>query len=166
MIKKLALAAVAASIALSGAQGAFAHRDTTPDTGNRCDTWSRPGHGTGDSHHHTGSADINGGVVFVHQHGGHYVVRNDNAYVEVVGGQGYRGPSPTGQMNPGQGGYVQGEADLGIAGVPDADFHANVFSPDADHPPALTPQAVQTWANGYNYLACLNVANSRIETKK
>lgn len=163
MTRKMALAAVAAIMALAVAQGASAHRDPTPDQ-NRCDTWSRPGHttGPGTSHDHTNpSSDQNLGAAYVHNHGGHYVVRGDTFYVEVVGGQGYHGPSPTGQMNPGQGGYVQGEIDPG-SGAPDADFHANAFGPDADRPPAADPGAVQAWANGYNYLACLNVANSKL----
>lgn len=167
MMKRIALAAVAAAIALSGAQGAIAHRDPSPDPGNRCDTWWRNGHGTGSSHEHTGSADISApGVATFHNHGGHYVLRNDYGYVEVVGGQGYRGPSPTGQMNPGQGGFVQGEIDAG-SGTPDVDFHTNTFAPDVDHPPAATPTAIQSWANGYNYFACVNAANSRlIDIKK
>ncbi|HEX9695269.1 MAG TPA: hypothetical protein VGB64_03030 [Actinomycetota bacterium] len=162
-MKKIALAAVAAVLALSVAQGASAHRDPTPDSSNRCDTWWRNGHTTspGSSHEHTASADINAGVVYVHQHGGHYVVRNEYAYVEVVGGQGYRGPSPSGQTYPGQGGIVQGEIDPGM-GIPDVDFHGNVFGPDVDHPPAADPAAIQSWANGYNYLACVNAANSKI----
>lgn len=168
MTRKLALAALAAIMALTVAQGASAHRDPTPDL-NRCDTWSRPGHTTapGTSHEDRDtSSDVNGGAVYLHQHGGHYALRGEAFYVEVVGGQGYRGPSPSGQMNPGQGGYVQGEVDPGM-GVPDADFHTAVFGPDVDHPPAANPAAVQTWANGYNYLACINVANQKlVDVKK
>lgn len=169
MTRKIALAAVFAVLALSVAQGAMAHRDPSPDSGNRCDTWWRNGHttGPGTSHDHKYQTDVDvAGVANIHNHTGHYGVRSDVGYVEVIGGQGYRGPSPTGYTNPGQGGLVQGEIDAGN-GTPDADFHANAFAPDVDHPPALDPAALQSWANGYNYLACVNVANSRlIDLKK
>lgn len=162
MTRKFALAAIAAVLMLTVAQGASAHDDPNTDPGNRCDTWWRNGHTTSpnDSHNHSGSADISAGGVTFHNHGGHYVLRTNAAYVEVVGGQGYRGPSPSNQTNPGQGGYVQGEIDP-VKNGPDADFHANTFAPDVDHPPS-NPNNVAAWANGYNYLACVNVEDSRV----
>ncbi len=58
--------------------------------------------------------------VYVHSHTGHYVVRHDAFYVEVIGGGGYnRGGN--------QGGVVQGEVDPG-SGAPDADFNVGTFA--------------------------------------
>lgn len=118
-------------VALAGSF-AGAHEDYNDDGPNdsetRCDTWYRTDHEAGDpgeetSHEHEDEFD-NGEVVpgvYVHNHTGHYGVRGDGFYVEVVGGGGYS----NGEGN--QGGYVQGEVDL-MEGAPDADFHTSTFS--------------------------------------
>jgi len=82
------------------------------------------------------------GLLYVHQHTGHYVVRNDYAYVEVVGGGGYSRP------DAGQGGYVQGEVDP-VAGGPDADFHGNAF-------------ATGSGGTGHAEAVCLSVADQKV----
>jgi len=119
------LAAIA-SVSVAGA-----HEDPNPDGNNnsatRCDTWYRETHesGSGSNKHsedHTNEFD-NGEVapgVYVHNHTGHYVVRGDGFYIEVVGGGGY-------SRDGNQGGYVQGEVDP-VEGAPDADFHFDSFA--------------------------------------
>jgi hypothetical protein len=112
---------------------AFAHEDYNAD-GNRysttrCDTYYRDGHYTGStkanrqSEEHESEfdeGDVTGtGAVYVHNHTGHYVVRGDAFYVEVIGGGGNNRDGM-------QGGYAQGEVDPG-EGMPDADFHGGAY---------------------------------------
>lgn len=140
----MAMIAVAA-IAFSGGS-AFAHRDkNTESNAQRCDTWYRDGTAPDDTPYddnHNGATWDNGPATSVGDpaqtqvvnEGGHYVVRNDHGYVEVVGGQDYR--RPLGDPNGARGGYVQGEIDPvnptnpNQALVPggDADFHASTFT--------------------------------------
>jgi hypothetical protein len=175
MVKRLFLACCILSV-LGAASLAGAHGDDTADT-TKCDTWWRSGHGTGTSqqnypsHHHTHSSDTALGDpahTVVHGQSGHYVVRNDLGYVEVVGGQSYRGPDPQGNSFPGQGGYVQGEVDapnnpaLG-SNNHDVDFFAAVFGPDVDQPPAADPAAIQDWAQGTYAKGCVDVAGQHQE---
>lgn len=124
--------AVGVIVALGSGVPAFGHGDTNPD-GDPCDTFVRSGHEPG--HHHSSGNDQDLGVVYVHNHGGHYAATSGLGYVEIVGGQGYAEPPGTNQ-----GGYVQGEIDTGIVpvdGVPlDADFHFATFAgTHPDQPP-------------------------------
>lgn len=167
MKRRILAAAALTAIALSSG-GAFAHDDHNADA-RKCDSWWRRGHGTGNqnqnypSHEHQSSSDINAGDpagTSVHGQSGHYVVRNDYGYVEVVGGQSYRGPDPQNHSFPGQGGYVQGEIDV-APGVPDVDFFAGVFGPDdGDIPPGDPVQwaVLDAYAKG-----CVNVAGQQVE---
>lgn len=105
---------------------AQAHKDYHKDpTSSRCDTRYRKGHESKkkskDSHEHKSSNDAHAGPLSFHNHGGHYVLRSDYFYVEVVGGQGYSNSKGN------QGGFVQGEVDLGN-GTPDVDFYADSFA--------------------------------------
>jgi hypothetical protein len=166
----VALFAVAA-IALSGG-GAFAHKDKNPETNaQRCDRWYRDGTGTDDTPYddnHNGqtwddgpatSANDPANTQIVNE-GGHYVVRNDHGYVEVVGGQDYR--RPLGNPEGARGGYVQGEIDPvnptspNTALVPggDADFHVSTFSGVGN-----TSGPYMTYAEAN---ACLTVMNTFI----
>lgn len=150
MIRRMLSMAVVAAIGLSGVAASAhddpspdGNRGAGASDNNvkRCDTYYRSGHesGSGDNKHsedHTapdydygdvGRIPENNGVpagadtgVYVHSHTGHYVVRHDAAYVEVIGGGGYnRGGN--------QGGVVQGEVDPG-SGAPDADFNVGTFA--------------------------------------
>ena len=167
MKHRILAAAAVTAIALS-AGGAFAHEDHNADP-QRCDRWWRSGHGTGQnngnypSHEHGSSSDVAAGDPAnstFHGQSGHYVVRNDYGYVEVVGGQSYRGPDPQGNSFPGQGGYVQGEIDP-AEGAPDVDFFAAFFGPDDGQIPPGDP--VQ-WAllDAYGK-GCVNVAGTQVE---
>ena len=167
MKPRILAAAVLATIAFASA-GAMAHPDPNADP-QRCDRWWRPGHGTGTgnnnypSHEHQSSSDVVVGDpagTRIHGQSGHYVVRNQYGYVEVVGGQSYRGPDPQGNSFPGQGGYVQGEVDV-AEGAPDVDFFAATFGPDDGQIPPDDP--VQ-WAvfDGYTK-GCVNVAGQQVE---
>lgn len=170
MTKRLVLTACVA-LALGAAPFALAHDDESKDT-QRCDTWSRPTHTpdeeTPDSHHHTSGSDVvppgEPAGTRGHGHSGHYYVRNDYGYVEVVGGQAYRGPDPDGNDFPGQGGYVQGEVDPG-SGAPDGDFNLAFFGPDFDHLPAADPAAIQAWVNGTYGKLCLNAGGQQQEAE-
>lgn len=118
-----------AALILFASPAALAHDDQAPDDpANACDTWSRPGHGD-PSHEHTSTNDTDAGgpeAIWVHNHGGHYVLRGRHGYVEVIGGQGYnRGGD--------QGGAVQGEIDPGVGGV-DGDLHVHLFA-GTNNPP-------------------------------
>lgn len=130
MIRRIFAALAIGAVALSGA-AAQAHKDYNADGNNtstkRCDTWYRTGHESGttgnkSSDHHTSDFD-NGEVapgVYLHNHTGHYVVRHDAFYVEVIGGGGYA-------REGNQGGAVQAEVDP-AAGAPDADAHVDFFA--------------------------------------
>ena len=154
-------------IAIALATGpAPAHDDPTVDDA-RCDTWYRTGHQPDprvkDSHEHRSSSDIHvESERNTHFHGqsGHYVVRNDLGYIEIVGGQAYRGPAPSGENFPGQGGFVQGEVDLG-PNTPDADFNLAFFGPDFDHLPE--PEDAVAWATASYARACIDAAGHHAE---
>jgi hypothetical protein len=161
---KRVVAAFAVAVIAGASAGAFAHEDPNSETkAQRCDTWARNNHPGG--HEHDSTSDVNLGDPLgteIHQQSGHYVLRSAPGYAEVVGGQSYRGPDPDGNEFPGQGGYVQGEVDP-VAGAPDADFNAAYFGPDADHPPAADPTAIQNWADGQYGHVCVSVANNKVE---
>lgn len=132
-----------AALALGAQGGALAHHDDDSSDGSRCDSWYRAGHEaeseptTKDTHDHAGN-QTNVGPAQIHNHGGHYVVRSDQGYVEIVGGQGY-------DNNDGnQGGYVQGEVDPDGSG-PDADFHFSSFA--GENPDFAEAHACATVAN-------------------
>lgn len=129
--RHLAALAVLSTLAMPSA---FAHEDHNAD-GNRysttrCDTYYRDGHYTGSSkgaRHSEDHAsefdegDVTGtGAAYVHNHGGHYIVRGDGFYVEVIGGGGYNRDGL-------QGGFVQGEVDP-VDGAPDVDFHGGAYA--------------------------------------
>jgi len=158
MRTRIAAAGMIVFIALASAVGAGAHDDPSPDS-QRCDTWARAtGHPGGHEHPH--GSDIDAGAAEVHAVSGHYVVRSGPAYVEIVGGQSYRGPDPSGNDFPGQGGFVQAEVDAGN-GTPDADLNVAFFGPDADHPP--TNGDVAGWAQGSYAKGCVNAAGQQVE---
>lgn len=126
------LSALLAVVCTFGPSVAFAHTDPNGD-GNRysptrCDTYYRDGHygssstpkGSRHSEDHSSEFDDEAGPVTVHNHTGHYVVRSDAFYVEVVGGGGYN-------RDDNQGGFVQGEVDP-VAGGPDVDFHSGAYA--------------------------------------
>jgi len=115
---------------------AFAHEDPNDD-GNRysttrCDTYYRDGHygsnttpkGARHSEDHNSEfdkGDVTGtGLVYVHDHTGHYAVRGDGYYVEVIGGGGFN-------RDGNQGGFAQGEVDP-VEGGPDVDFHGGAYA--------------------------------------
>lgn len=147
---KLMLAAVIAA----GAVPAGAHTDPNDD-GNRystkrCDTYYRDGHDSGgnkadrQSHEDTDPADpgdVTGtGAVYVHQSTGHYAVRGEGFYLEVVGGGGYN-------RDGNQGGWAQGEVDL-VEGGPDADFHGGGYA--------------GTSGSNHSENACLSAADNKV----
>lgn len=150
-MRKVTRAAVAIgtmAVLTAVALPANAHKDPTKDAkGADCDTWGRKGHEPKkkkpkpSSHHHEGSADTDLVIAKFHNHGGHYVLRRDEGYVEIVGGQGY-------SEGGNQGGYVQGEVDPG--GAPDVDFHFASF-------------AGQTAPYGAGR-ACVSVADNKVAT--
>lgn len=161
MAKRLILASLIIAV-LGAVPFAQAHNDSADPK--RCDNWYRDGHeapaGSRDDHHHTSTSDVKPGDpanTSVHGQSGHYVVRNNYGYVEVVGGQSYKGPNPQGKSFPGQGGFVQGEVDPG-SGAPDADFNAAAFGPDTSHPAADPNWATGTYARG-----CANAAGNQAE---
>ena len=159
----LAAIAIVCTVALS-ATVAGAHGDHNPDGNNnsdrRCDTYYRTTHESGSTANTKHSEDheepefddapvlpgtpppnevLGLAGMYLHRHTGHYVVRGDAFYVEVVGGGGY-------SRNGAQGGYVQGEVDA-AEGAPDADFHTNTFAdPDGTHYEA----------------ACVSVADNKV----
>lgn len=161
MQPRVLIATLVVAAATSGT--ATANHDDSGDGTTRCDRWWRMSHTETatdkDSHDHEASSDVEvaPGVV-LHGHSGHYVVRTDAGYVEVVGGNAYRGPDPEGADSEGQGGYVQGEVDAG-SGTPDADFHANAFGPDDRQVPPSDPAA---WLLASHGGACGNVAGRRV----
>lgn len=105
------------------------NRDGLPSENKRCDTWYRQGHHKNgpDGRHsddHTNEFDegeIQGTGIYVHNHTGHYVVRHEAFYVEVVGGDGLRNDENN------QGGYAQFEVDA-ADDAPDIDGHASTFA--------------------------------------
>ena len=136
MIGAMAIVAIVGLVGASAGAHGDHSADGNNDSGKRCDTWYREGHAkdaanrkdnnanfdesTGHSEDHENEFDQGEtGPVYVHNHTGHYVVRHDAFYVEVVGGGGY-------SRDGNNGGYVQGEVDPG-SGAPDADFHGNFF---------------------------------------
>lgn len=161
MLARIALAVCLAGVLATTA--ATANHDDSTDGATRCDRWWRISHTESstdrDSHDHQASSDIEiaPGVTF-HGHSGHYVVRSNAGYVEVVGGNAYRGPAPDGEVSDGQGGYVQGEVDAG-SGTPDADFHADAFGPDDRQVPPSDPAA---WLLASHGGACVNAAGQRV----
>lgn len=156
-LSRLATAAISLAV-LAVPFGASAHTDThgdgTNDSLKRCDTYYRPGHADTKypngssipenqrrSDHHTDEFDTGQvGPLYIHSHTGHYGVRHNDFYIEVVGGSGFN-------RDGNQGGWVQGEVDR--SEVPaDVDFHANAF--------AGTEGAMHSEA------ACLSVADNRV----
>lgn len=167
------------AVALGSSAATAQHGEPNNDS-TRCDTWYRQGHEwpppppgkppPKDSHGHESGSDVKVGDpahTVIHGQSGHYVVRNDYGYVEVVGGQAYRGPDPNGNSFPGQGGYVQGEIDV-APGVPDADYNVAFFGPDFDHLPAADPAAIRAWAEGTYGRVCVNAGGNQqeIETRR
>lgn len=169
---------IGACIAIAfGVVPAQAHKEHAGKETSRCDSWYRSGHFTdanadgkpdepyNGSHHHTSGSDINDlrpvANTEIHGQSGHYVVRNDYGYLEVVGGQSYKGPNPQGKFFPGQGGYVQGEIDPGSS-APDADFNAAFFGPKTEAPPS-DPNGVVPWVNGSYVKVCADSAGNRVE---
>lgn len=131
MIRKRILAAafLAAIVASGAAQAGYVD---TPDS-NRCDTWYRSGNaadGTKYDDNNNGTTKDDGPATTISgnnqivNESGHYVVRGDWGYVEVVGGADYRRPLGD-TTNGARGGYVQGEIETGPAD--DMDFHASTF---------------------------------------
>lgn len=130
MIRRfLAAVAVFAIAALPSFAGA--HEDYNADGDNnsatRCDTWYRDDHQTGPvqnqhSEDHSDPEFDQGevGPLYIHSHTGHYVVRHDAFYVEIVGGGGY-------SRDGNNGGYVQTEVDA-AEGAPDVDGHFDLFA--------------------------------------
>lgn len=136
---------------------AGAHTDPRDDGNNdstrRCDTYYRPDHSPDKkpngqnipdnqrrSDHHTSEFDQGQtGPVYIHNHQGHYVVRHDDFYIEVVGGGGYN-------RDGNQGGWVQGEVDRSEVPV-DVDFHVNAFA--------------GTQGGMHSEAACVSVADQR-----
>lgn len=147
--RMLAAIAAFAIAALPGFAGA--HDDPNPDGGNnsptRCDTWYRTDHESGPANNkhsedHTSEFDQGQtGPVYIHNHTGHYVVRGEGFYIEVVGGGGYANEDGN------QGGWVQAEFDV-AEGVPDVDLHAATYA----------------GTNGpmHEEKACISVANTKI----
>lgn len=177
-MRKRFLIGTAVAVVLGVIPAANAHQEHAgKEATARCDSWYRQGHfadanndGKPDepyngSHHHKSSSDINdlNAVAHTEIHGqsGHYVVRNDYGYVEVVGGQSYKGPSPQSKFFPGQGGYVQGEIDV-ANGAPDAEFFAAAFGPKTETPPT-DPNGVVPWVNGSYAKACVDASGQRAE---
>lgn len=176
MRKRLIIGFCVAAV-LGAVPTAYAHKEHAGKEIGRCDSWYRSGHftdGNNDgkpdenyngSHHHTSGSDINDlrpvANTEIHGQSGHYVVRNDYGYVEVVGGQSYKGPNPSGKFFPGQGGYVQGEVDPGN-GAPDADFGAFFFGPKTEAPPS-SPDQVVPFVNGSYAKACVDTSGQRVE---
>lgn len=175
MKKRFSIIACVA-IVLGVAPIASAHKESSGKEVTRCDSWYRPGHDTGTdgkptnpyngSHEHKSGSDINNlspvANTTIHGQSGHYVVRNDYGYVEVVGGQSYKGPSPAGKYAPGQGGYVQGEIDAGN-GTPDPEFFVAGFGPKTEAPPS-DPNGVAPWVNGTYAKACVyDGSSTRVE---
>lgn len=155
-MKRRILGAIAVfAIAALPAMGAGAHADHSADAKeDRCDTWYREGHETGtgnnkSSHHHEDEFDngevVPGSGVYVHNHTGHYVIRGEGFYVEVIGGGGFN-------RNGNQGGAFQGEVDPGN-GAPDVDFHGNTFA-GANSPDGLPAHAEGT--------GCISVMDNKI----
>lgn len=133
-MKRLHVLGLLLATALAG-PSAFAHEDYNDDgdrySARRCDTYYRDGHhgssstprGARHSEDDTSEFD-NGdptgtGAVYVHNETGHYVVRGDGFYVEVIGGSYTRDGLA--------GGFVQGEVDP-VEGGPDADFHVGSYA--------------------------------------
>lgn len=116
----------------------------------RCDTYYAPGHETGSNRANKSSedhesefdaGDVGGlGLVYVHNHTGHYAVRGDSFYLEVVGGGGNG-------REGNQGGWAQGEVDV-LEGAPDVDFHSGAYA----------------GTNGSNHSenGCVSVADNKI----
>lgn len=132
-MKRMLQVALTIATALS-AGSAVAHDDPNGD-GNRyseyrCDTYYRDTHESGatratrhseDDTSEFDAGDPTGtGAAYVHNEPGHYVVRGNGYYVEVVGGGGYN-------RDGNQGGWVQGEVDP-VSGLPDADFHVGSYA--------------------------------------
>lgn len=127
-IRLLAGLFLVAMLAGAGAQAGYVD---SPDQ-NRCDTWWRDGNAPDGSKY-----DDNGNKttkddgdarsvndptrIEIVDESGHYVVRNDYGYVEVVGGANYARPLG----GDARGGYVQGEVETP---VDDADFHVSSFA--------------------------------------
>lgn len=125
LLATLAVLAVAALPSFAGAHEDY-NGDGNNDSDRRCDTWYREGHetGTGQNKHsedHTEPEFDQGevGPLYIHNHTGHYVIRSEAFYIEVVGGDGYA-------RDGNNGGYVQFEVDA-AEGAPDVDGHADFF---------------------------------------
>lgn len=94
-----------------------------------CATWYREGHDPDhnghSSDHSSPEADRDLGPVYFHNHSGHYVVRGNGFYVEIIGGGYYDG---NGVAYTNQGGAVQaGVTPNQLLPVPvDGDINANV----------------------------------------
>jgi hypothetical protein len=168
-MKRLPALGLLVVTALAG-PSAFAHDDPNGDgnrySTTRCDTYYRNTHqqdaegdkpklangdpnpdynqATAHSEDHVSEFDEGDigdlGLVYVHEHTGHYVVRTDAGYVEVIGGDGYNRDGI-------QGGFVQGEVDA-AEGVPDADFHAGTYA--------------GTTGTVYSQNACLSAADTKV----
>jgi hypothetical protein len=133
LASRLTVLALGAGLAIGFAGPASANNTFDDGTGEnnaqRCDTWYRDGHGTGNGYNHTSGNDQDAGPVTLHNHYGHYVLRSDTFAIEAVGGGYYADPAqPNDSLE--QGGYVQGEVDPSLGGpVPaDGDFHVNFFA--------------------------------------
>lgn len=163
------------AIVLGVAPIAGAHNEYNGKEGtSRCDSWYRPGHDTGTdgkpkdqykgSHEHESTSDINDlrpvANTEIHQQSGHYVVRNNYGYIEVVGGGTYKGPTPQGKYLPGQGGYVQGEIDP--ASGFDVEFLAAFFGPKTEAPPS-GPEGVVPFVTGSYGKACVDSSGHKVE---
>jgi hypothetical protein len=152
----LAILTLVAAALATGPAGAHddPRDDGFNDSPHKCDTYYRPGHAPQKkpngttipenqrrSDHHTNEFDQGQvGPVYIHNHTGHYVVRHDDFYIEVVGGGGYN-------RDGNQGGWAQGEVDR--SEVPfDVDFHANAFA--------------GTEGDMHSEAACLSVADNRV----
>lgn len=146
MVGAVAVVAIVGMMTASAGAHDDPSNDGNNNSPKRCDTWYREAHArdaqgdadkipkddptgsdnprfdpnTGHSEDHEHGFDQGEtGPLYVHNHTGHYVVRSDAFYIEVVGGGGY-------SRDGNNGGYVQGEVDPG-SGAPDADFHGNFF---------------------------------------
>lgn len=133
----------AALLLVGSAPLALAHDDPSADPGSgankRCDSSNVRGGHEGTAKPTDVVVPLAGGYE-IWAPGGHYVLRGPDAYVEVVGGQGY---APWGD----QGGFVQGEVDNG--GPVDVDFHAGTYAGQENVAEAF---------------ACVNVADTRVAT--
>ena len=160
MLKRTIVATFIATVLASASFAAADHTDPNADS-TRCDTWKRDGHTGG--HNHDAGSDIALGDpagTVIHAQSGHYVADNDHGYLEVVGGQSYRGPDPDDNDFPGQGGYVQGELDP-AGGPGDVDFNAAFFGPNVDAPP--TDGDVGGWAQESYLHLCVSAADTKVE---